>query len=97
MDADAPVSELGPRLSARYATRYAGYTVRQLFLEMHEFYRSRNVKELQRLSFRDAAQPMIDYFLVFEEGCNQFPAFPTKCRACIRSSKRGACASIRTS
>jgi ornithine decarboxylase len=22
-----------------------------------------------------AAQPMIDYFLVFEEGCNQFPGF----------------------
>jgi ornithine decarboxylase len=99
---------------------------------MHAFYRDRNVKELQRLSFRyesfpeqamtareaterlvggevdylpmtcargriaatlaliyppgigiivpgerydAAAKPMLDYFLVFEEGCNQFPGF----------------------
>jgi ornithine decarboxylase len=131
-DADAPLTTLVPRLAARYQGRYAGYSVRQLCLEMHDFYRSRNVKELQRLSFRyesfpeqamtareatdklvggevdyipmssvrdriaatlaliyppgigiivpgerydAAAQPMVDYFLVFEEGCNRFPGF----------------------
>ncbi len=99
---------------------------------MHRFYSERNVKELQRLSFRyesfpeqamgareavqatvagevdyvpmaevrgriagtlaliyppgigivvpgerydEKAQPMIDYFLAFEEGCNRFPGF----------------------
>ncbi len=129
---DAPMTELVPRLSARHQKRYAGYTVRQLCSEMHEFYSSRNVKELQRLCFRyesfpeqamtareaiekmvggdvdyvpmakahnriaatlaliyppgigiivpgerydAAARPMIDYFLVFEEGCNSFPGF----------------------
>jgi ornithine decarboxylase len=99
---------------------------------MHDFYRERNVKELQRLSFRyesfpeqamsarsaiqattagdvdyvpmsevrgriagtlaliyppgigivvpgerydERAQPMVDYFLAFEEGANRFPGF----------------------
>jgi ornithine decarboxylase len=131
-EADAPVIQVVPRLAARYKQRYAGYTLRQLCQEMHGFYRTRNVKELQRLSFRyesfpeqamtareatdklvggevdyipmsaahnriaatlaliyppgigiivpgerydDAARPMVDYFLVFEEGCNLFPGF----------------------
>jgi ornithine decarboxylase len=131
-EADAALSRVVPRLSARYQTRYAKYSVRQLCQEMHDYYRKRNVKELQRLSFRyesfpeqamsardamerlvsgdvdyipmakvhnriaatlaliyppgigiiipgerydRAAQPMIDYFLVFEEGCNLFPGF----------------------
>jgi ornithine decarboxylase len=131
-EADGPLTRLLPRLSARFRDRYAGYSVRQLCQEMHDFYRSRNVKELQRLCFRyesfpeqampardamdrlvggdvdyvpmsqvhgrvaatlaliyppgigiivpgerydEAARPMIDYFLVFEEGCNQFPGF----------------------
>ena len=130
--ADVPVSRLLPRLAAKHQQRYAGYSVRQLCQEMHDYYRSRNVKELQRLCFRyssfpeqamtareatekmvggdvdyipmssahgriaatlaliyppgigiivpgerydDAAQPMLDYFMVFEEGCNQFPGF----------------------
>jgi ornithine decarboxylase len=131
-DHDAPLDRLVPRIAARHQARYAGYTVRRLCLEMHEFYRSNNVKELQRLCFRyesfpeqamtareatekmvggevdyipmtdvhnriaatlaliyppgigiivpgerydDAAQPMVDYFLVFEEGANRFPGF----------------------
>jgi ornithine decarboxylase len=131
-DADAPMCRLLPRLSARFPARYAGYSVRQLCHEMHNFFRARNVKELQRLCFRhesfpaqamsareavdklvggdvdyipmssvhdriaatlaliyppgigiivpgerydDAAKPMVDYFLVFEEGCNRFPGF----------------------
>jgi ornithine decarboxylase len=131
-EADAPLSRLLPRLSARHDKRYAGYTVRRLCQEMHDFYRHRNVKELQRLSFRfesfpeqamsardatdklvggevdyvpmsavhdriaatlaliyppgigiivpgerydAAARPMVDYFLVFEEGCSLFPGF----------------------
>jgi ornithine decarboxylase len=131
-ESDVPVSRLLPRLSARHRQRYAGYSVRELCQEMHEFYKSHNVKELQRLCFRhesfpeqamtardatekmvggevdyipmssvrgrvaatlaliyppgigivvpgerydDAAKPMVDYFLVFEEGCNRFPGF----------------------
>jgi ornithine decarboxylase len=131
-DADAPMAQVVPRLSARFKERYAGYSLRRLCQEMHDFYKGRNVKELQRLSFRhesfpeqamtardatdklvggevdyipmaeahnriaatlaliyppgigiivpgerydDAAKPMVDYFLVFEEGCNRFPGF----------------------
>jgi ornithine decarboxylase len=131
-DADAPLTCVVPKIAARFGARYARYTLRQLCQEMHDYYRCRNVKELQRLSFRyesfpeqamtardamnalvagrvdyvpmsqvkgriaatlaliyppgigiivpgerydAAAQPMIDYFLVFEEGCNQFPGF----------------------
>jgi ornithine decarboxylase len=129
---DAPLACTVPRVAARFKDRYAGYSLRQLCHEMHDFYRTRNVKELQRLSFRyesfpeqamtardameqlvagnvdyvpmsqvrdriaatlaliyppgigiivpgerydDAAKPMVDYFLVFEEGCNRFPGF----------------------
>jgi ornithine decarboxylase len=131
-DADSPMSLVVPRVAARYGARYAGYSLRQLCQEMHDFYRGRNVKELQRLCFRyesfpeqaitareatdrmvggdvdyipmssahnriaatlaliyppgigiivpgerydDAAKPMVDYFLAFEESCNLFPGF----------------------
>jgi ornithine decarboxylase len=131
-EADAPLARVVPGVAARYAERYVGYSLRQLCDEMHRFYRERNVKELQRLSFRyesfpeqamsaraavqatvagevdyvpmaevrdrvagtlaliyppgigivvpgerydERAQPMVDYFLAFEEGCNRFPGF----------------------
>jgi ornithine decarboxylase len=131
-DEDHALDQVLPALSRKYQERYRGYTVRQVAQEMHEFYASRNVKELQRLSFRyesfpeqamsareanealvsgrvdfvpmdqvkgriaatlaliyppgigivipgerydDRAQPMIDYFLAFEESCNRFPGF----------------------
>jgi ornithine decarboxylase len=131
-DADAPLSQVLPTLYAAHHERYAGYTLRQVCQEMHTFYRERNVKELQRRSFRaesfpeqamaskdayeklvdnevdylpltevrgrisatlaliyppgigvvvpgerwDArAQPMLDYFLAFEESFNRFPGF----------------------
>jgi ornithine decarboxylase len=131
-EADAPLPHLLPRLAAKHAGRYAGYTTRRLCQEMHDFYRERDVKELQRLCFRyesfpeqamtareatdrlvggdvdfvamsearsriaatlaliyppgigivvpgerydHAAEPMIQYFLTFEEGCNRFPGF----------------------
>ena len=131
-DADAPLARVVPGVAARYSKRYAGYSLRQLCDEMHGFFRERNVKELQRLSFRyesfpeqamsardaveatvagevdylpvsevrgriagtlaliyppgigivvpgerydERAQPMIDYFLAFEESCNRFPGF----------------------
>jgi ornithine decarboxylase len=56
-DADAPLTTLVPRLAARLHHRYAGYSVRRLCQEMHDFFRSRNVKELQRLSFRYESFP----------------------------------------
>ena len=145
-EADAPVRQVVPRLAARYQKRYAGYSIRQLCQEMHDFYRTRNVKELQRLCFRhesfpeqalsareaidkmvggdvdyvpmskvhnriaatlaliyppgigiivpgerydDAAKPMIDYFLVFEESCNRFPGFSYEVQGVYQAVEAG--------
>jgi ornithine decarboxylase len=121
-----------PTLHAAHSERYAGYSLRQVCNEMHEFYRTRGVKDLQGKCFRAAsfpqlamspkdayealvdnrvdyvaldqvhgrisatlaliyppgigvivpgerwdtrAQPMLDYFLAFEESFNRFPGF----------------------
>jgi arginine/lysine/ornithine decarboxylase len=131
-DEDAPLSDVLPAVSQAHPERYAGYTLRRICNEMHDFYRSVNVKELQRLCFRassfpelamsaedaygalvandvdyipledikgrisatlaliyppgigvvvpgerwdERAQPMLDYFLAFQESFNRFPGF----------------------
>jgi len=131
-DSDAPLPEVLPTLYAAHGERYAGYTLRKVCNEMHDFYRQANVKDLQRRSFRAAsfpelamspkdayealvandvdyvplegikgrisatlaliyppgigvvvpgerwdakAQPMLDYFLAFQESFNRFPGF----------------------
>jgi arginine/lysine/ornithine decarboxylase len=131
-DQDAPLDAVLPAISARYPDRYAGYTLRRICNEMHAFYRSANIKELQRRCFRaesfpalamspkdayqalvanevdyvpleeikgrvaatlaliyppgigvvvpgeqwdDRAQPMLDYFMAFQESFNRFPGF----------------------
>ena len=131
-DRDAPLPEVLPTVYAAHSERYAGYTMRQICNEMHDFYRKADVKELQRLCFRassfpelamspkdayeslvandvdyvpleaikgrisatlaliyppgigvvvpgerwdERAQPMLDYFLAFQELFNQFPGF----------------------
>jgi arginine/lysine/ornithine decarboxylase len=131
-DRDAALAEVLPTLSAAQGERYAGYTVRRICDEMHDFYRRADVKGLQRLCFRDSsfpelamsskdayeklvanevdyvaledvrgrisatlaliyppgigvivpgerwdekAQPMLDYFLAFQESFNRFPGF----------------------
>jgi len=131
-DRDAPLYEVLPTLYAAHSERYAGYTLRQICNEMHDFYRKAKVKDLQRLCFRassfpelaispesayealvannvdyipldgikgrisatlaliyppgigvvvpgerwnDRSQPMLDYFLAFQESFNRFPGF----------------------
>jgi arginine/lysine/ornithine decarboxylase len=131
-DQDAPLEAVLPSVCARYPERYAGYTLRRVCNEMHAFYRSANIKELQRRCFRassfpepamspkdayealvandvdyvpleeikgriaatlaliyppgigvvvpgerwdDRAQPMLDYFMAFQESFNRFPGF----------------------
>jgi ornithine decarboxylase len=131
-DCDAPLPDVLPTLYAAHGERYAGYTLRKICNEMHDFYRQANVKDLQRRSFRaasfpelamspkdayealvanevdyvplesikgrisatlaliyppgigvvvpgerwdDRAQPMLEYFLAFEESFNRFPGF----------------------
>ena len=56
-DEDAPLGEVLPTLYAQNSERYAGYTLRQVCNEMHDFYRKANVKELQRLCFRASSFP----------------------------------------
>ncbi len=56
-DRDAPLAEVLPTVSAAHAERYAGYTLRRICNEMHDFYRKANVKELQRLCFRATSFP----------------------------------------
>jgi ornithine decarboxylase len=131
-DRDAPLAEVLPRVAAANRERYAGYTLRQVCKEMHDFYCKADVKELQRRCFRrehfpeqalnaqdayralvanevdyvpltemrgrvsatlaliyppgigvivpgerwdERAQPMLDYFLAFQESFNRFPGF----------------------
>ena len=131
-DRDAPLYEVLPTLCAAHSSRYQGYTVRKVCNEMHDFYRTANIKELQGRCFRassfpelamlpkdayealvsnnvdyvplekikgrvsatlaliyppgigvivpgerwdDRAQPMLDYFLAFQESFNRFPGF----------------------
>lgn len=59
LDADAPLSEVLPSVYSANEERYRGYTIRQLCQEMHDFYRSRNVKQLQKEMFRKAHFPKI--------------------------------------
>jgi ornithine decarboxylase len=56
-DHDAPLAEVLPSLYAAQADRYRGYSLRRVCLEMHDFYRTANVKELQRLCFRASSFP----------------------------------------
>ena len=56
-DADAPLSDVVPRLYGRNEARYRGYRLQQLCNEMHGFYVKRKVKELQRLCFRYESFP----------------------------------------
>ena len=131
-DKDALMVEVLPNLYAAHHNRYENYTIRQVCNEMHNFYRTGNIKELQSLCFRaesfpeqamspqdasrklvannvdyvslddikgriaatlaliyppgigvvvpgerwdDRAQPMLDYFRLFEESFNRFPGF----------------------
>jgi arginine/lysine/ornithine decarboxylase len=131
-DRDAMLADVLPSISVAQPERYAGYTLRQVCHEMHDFYRTANIKDLQRRCFRatsfpelamspkdayealvgnnvdyvpldavkgriaatlaliyppgigvvvpgerwdDRAQPMLDYFMAFQESFNRFPGF----------------------
>ena len=56
-DSDAPLPEVLPTVCAAHAERYAGYTLRRICHEMHDFYREANVNELQRLSLQGVQFP----------------------------------------
>ena len=56
-DADAPLAQALPSLHAANAERYANATLRSVCREMHDLYRSRDIKGLQRRCFRAESFP----------------------------------------
>jgi ornithine decarboxylase len=56
-DEDAPLPQVLPSLAAANAERYAGATIRSVCREMHAFYKSRDIKGLQRKCFRAESFP----------------------------------------
>lgn len=57
VDKDAPLAEVLPSIYKQNESRYRGYTIRQLCQEMHDFYKSNHVKDLQKAMFRKAHFP----------------------------------------
>lgn len=49
--ADAPLTEVLPRLAQQYPKRYQGYTLKQLCQEMHDYYRQNKTFTLQKELF----------------------------------------------
>lgn len=57
LDEDAPLEEVLPNIYKAYEDRYRGYTIRQLCQEMHNFYKDRNIKQIQKDMFREEFFP----------------------------------------
>lgn len=57
LDDDAPLEEVLPNLYKDYESRYRNYSIRQLCQEMHDFYKERNIKEIQKEMFRTEFMP----------------------------------------
>ncbi|MCD8338970.1 MAG: ornithine decarboxylase SpeF [Burkholderiales bacterium] len=57
LDSDAPMNYVLPTLYGTYEARYRGYTIDQLCQEMHDFYKSKNIKLLQKQMFREEYFP----------------------------------------
>ena len=91
-DRDAPLQEVLPTVYAAHSERYAGYTLRQICNEMHDFYRKANVKELQRLCFRASSFPELGDVAEGRPTRRWSPTRSTTCR-----SRRSKAASRRRS
>lgn len=57
LDDDAPLEVVLPNLYKAYESRYRNYSIRQLCQEMHDFYKERNIKEIQKEMFRTEFMP----------------------------------------
>ena len=56
-DEDAPLEDVLPGLYKHYEYRYHDYSIRQLCQEMHDFYKERNIKKIQKQMFRSEYMP----------------------------------------
>lgn len=57
LDEDAPLEDMLPGLYKHYEYRYHDYSIRQLCQEMHDFYKERNIKKIQKQMFRSEYMP----------------------------------------
>ena len=57
LDEDAPLEDVRPGLYKHYEYRYHDYSIRQLCQEMHDFYKERNIKEIQKQMFCSEYMP----------------------------------------
>lgn len=57
LDEDAPLEDVLPGLYKHYEYRYHDYSIRQLCQEMHDFYKERNIKKIQKQMFRSEYIP----------------------------------------
>ena len=110
LDDDAPLEEVLPNLYKAYESRYRNYSIRQLCQEMHDFYKERNIKEIQKEMFRTefmpksvitlhscAAKPSSSVWKMQKEGLLLKALCPTHRESCAASRvKFGAdpCSSI---
>jgi ornithine decarboxylase len=56
---DAPLEHVLPSIHGQHRDRYAGYTIRRLAQEMHDFYKQRDIKQLQKAMFREEHFPAV--------------------------------------
>jgi ornithine decarboxylase len=56
---DALLEQVLPSIYNAHRERYAGYTIRQLAQEMHDFYKDRDIKQLQKVMFREKHFPRV--------------------------------------
>jgi ornithine decarboxylase len=59
IERDAPLDHVLPSIYSAHRDRYAGYSIRELAQEMHDFYKDRNVKQLQKIMFREEHFPHV--------------------------------------
>lgn len=57
LDEDAPLEDVLPGLYKHYEYRYHDFSIRQLCQEMHDFYKERNIKKIQKQMFRSEYMP----------------------------------------
>ncbi len=70
IEADVPMQEVLPTIYYSNICKYKGYSIRQLCQEMHDFYRERDVKDLQKKLFRKEFLP--EYVMTPQEANIRF-------------------------
>ena len=59
IEQDAPLEHVLPSIYGQHRDRYVGYTIRRLAQEMHDFYKQRDIKQLQKAMFREEHFPAV--------------------------------------